>query len=252
MTRPRDRSVYSYDDAGRLTGIVSVDQEGNERLAEIRDYTPDGRQTRSVFVPKLDAAVGFAVTDEYADQPGGRPNEVHFRDAEGRLLRRLILHRDPDGRLLEEQIYPGDAMPSGIQAELDSLPPAERQSATALFASLQGPDLMMAYAYDPKGRMVERRLRMGDLGGHRAVFRYDDYDNKVEETTLHTSREMQIDAEGHFQTVNERSDQQDARLDYRYDTRGNWIERLVWIRHAPEPDFHRSNIERRQIAYYSA
>jgi hypothetical protein len=40
------------------------------------------------------------------------------------------------------------------------------------------------------------------------------------------------------------------RLEYKYDAQGNWTECVVWSRLEPNPDFQRSNVERRQFTYY--
>jgi len=104
--------------------------------------------------------------------------------------------------------------------------------------------------YDQKGRRIERHMRMGDLGGHRTTFRYDDRDIAIEETTVDTVREMQIDNEGNVRSAKETSHTQLARLEYKYDAQGNWTERVVWSRLEPNPNFQRSNVERRQFTYY--
>jgi hypothetical protein len=85
-----------------------------------------------------------------------------------------------------------------------------------VFQKLFGPDKPMmstTYAYDQKGRRIERHMRMGDLGGHRTTFRYDDSDNAIEETTVDTTREMQIDNEGNLRSAKETTHTQLARLD---------------------------------------
>jgi hypothetical protein len=43
---------------------------------------------------------------------------------------------------------------------------------------------------------------------------------------------------------------QHVRFAYRYDAYGNWTERIVWQRMAPNADERPSNIERRTITYY--
>ena len=63
---------------------------------------------------------------------------------------------------------------------------------------------------------------------------------------------MQIDEEGNVRPAMESSHKQNVRFEYRYDAQGNWTERVVWIRLEPNPDFHRSNVERREIIYYAA
>ena len=40
--------------------------------------------------------------------------------------------------------------------------------------------------------------------------------------------------------------EQDVRIEYRYDAQGNWTERVVWCRWESNPNFERSNVERRE------
>ena len=156
-----------------------------------------------------------------------------FHDADQRLLRRVVFTRDGAGRLTKEELHLGEESPF---PEI-----------------LFGPNSVLStttYAYDAKGRILERRTRMGQIGEHRTTFRYDDRDNPTEETNEDISREMQIDDAGVLHTEKEKSSTQNVRLDYTYDARGNWQERIVWCRLEPNPNFERSNITRREITYY--
>lgn len=259
------KTVYRYDTAGRLLRITSVGQDGIERELEAYDYGPDGTKTKTYFVPKREPNVGFAYSIEDTDDSYGASDaakittdynpsgasEVRFCDAEGRVLRRLLLSRDAAGRLASLSMHTGDdPVPPELQAQLDSLPEGARSSAAALLGGLLGPETVTTYSYDPQGRLLERRMRMGYLADHRSVYSYDDSGNKTEEVIENTSREVEIDDEGKVHPIRENSSQQHVRLDYQYDPDGNWIERVVWSRLAPNPDFQRSNIERREIEYY--
>ncbi len=64
------------------------------------------------------------------------------------------------------------------------------------------------------------------------------------------SRDAQIDENGELQTTTENTRKQQIRYEYAYDALGNWTERVVWSRYEPNPDFQRSNVERREISYY--
>ena len=48
-----------------------------------------------------------------------------------------------------------------------------------------------------------------------------------------------------------RTDIQHTRFEYQYDAEGNWAERIVWGRLDPNPNFERSNLERREIGYHT-
>jgi len=187
----------------------------------------------------------MTVTYDERDQPA----DVLFHDPDHNLLQRVVFTRDRDGRLVSEEIVRGEL----LQNALDSAPPEERARANALLATVFGPDQTLSrttYAYDQRGRRVERRTRMGTLGENRTTFRYDDYDNPVEETTEDRSREVNIDENGIEEVTAETVQRQHARFEYQYDAQGNWTERVVLSRAEPNPDFRRENVERRNIAYY--
>ncbi|MGC2660363.1 MAG: hypothetical protein WA324_20615 [Bryobacteraceae bacterium] len=114
-----------------------------------------------------------------------------------------------------------------------------------------GADVDTTYVYDTQGRLIERTYGMGNLGGERSIYRYEDNDDPIEETTEHRSREATL---GESETVDYTSDRlniQHARFEYRYDAYGNWTERIVSIRLEPNQSFQRSNIERRAITYHA-
>ena len=80
---------------------------------------------------------------------------------------------------------------------------------------------------------------------------YDEHGNTTEHTEEHESCKIGIDEEGNPHTTPDHASRQYLRFEYQYDTHGNWTERVVWTRIEPNPNFERSNIERREIAYYS-
>ena len=59
-----------------------------------------------------------------------------------------------------------------------------------------------------------------------------------------------LDEEGNLRSAKETSHTQLTRLEYKYDAQGNWTELVVWSRLEPNPNFQRSNVERRQFTYY--
>ncbi len=257
---PAGQSIYGYDESGRLLRIANVDADGTEHESETYSYGPDGKTTKIYFVPKLAPNVGFAyaidTTEQSYSATGARtmPEEALFYDGDHRLLRRVTFTRDSAGHLISEDSYLGEALPfpDGVK-ELENAPEEVREAATAAFASLFGAGKVISsttYSYDEKGRRVERRLRMSELGDHRVTYVYDDRDRVIEETCEDTSRRMQLGEEGNLQTVEETSHTQHLRFEYREDAQGNWTEKIVWIRQEPNPNFERSNATRRVITYY--
>jgi hypothetical protein len=244
---PVSRNLYLYDERGRLARVVGVEPDGTEREAETYSYGQDGKRTKVYFVPKqfvnafmyaiegtvqsYGAPGAGTITTLYDD--GGRPSEVLFHDADRRLLRRVVFTRDGMGRLITEEMHLGEESPF----------PELLFGANSVLSTT-------TYVYDAKGRILQRRTRMGELGERHTTFRYDDHDNPTEETNEDVSREMQIDDAGALHTAKERSSTQNARFDYTYDAQGNWLERVVWGRLESNPNFERSNITRREITYY--
>jgi hypothetical protein len=92
--------------------------------------------------------------------------------------------------------------------------------------------------------------RMGKLSEERVSVRYDDFDNPLEEVRSDASREMRMD-DGVVKTEDKPPHVQHVRFRYRYDSSGNWTERVVSQRLEPIADTQPSNIERRTITYYT-
>jgi hypothetical protein len=267
---PVSKTISSYDNSGRLVRTVNIDENGARTESEIYRYDSSGRKTRVQFLPKVEGNVGYSMdvegalamfgtsgaatmTTAYDDQD--RANEVLIHDASHRLLRRMTYTRDSAGRLLKEEVKLDRGAPfPDMEERLKEAPPEARESLQAALATILGANnpLSNTYAYDEKGRQVEKIMRMGLLGEHRTTFHFDDHDNPIEEVSEDINREVRMDEQGHPQPSSESSHNQHTRFVYKYDAKGNWTEREVWIIFEPKKDFQRSNIERRQISYYLA
>jgi YD repeat-containing protein len=252
---PTSKSIYFYDATGQLVRIVSVDADGSERETETRSYGQGGKRTKVYFVRKREPNVGLGFAINGAEQSYDA-DEVLFRDEDHRLLGRLVFTMDSTGRLIREEMRIGEeTLFPDIGKALEKLPDATRAGTAAMIANLFGPEKVMSsttYTYDARGRCLERRTRIGELGDHRTTFRYDEHDDPIEETTEDTSRDMRIDKTGKLSSTIENSHTQHLRFDYRYDAQRNWTERVVWRRLEPNPNFERSHIVRRKITYYAA
>jgi hypothetical protein len=80
-------------------------------------------------------------------------------------------------------------------------------------------------------------------------------DGQVSEREFHNSdgsvagrtRRVDIDDDGTVHTTEEETDvQQCCRYEHQYDSHGNWIERVILQRFGSQPDFQRSNVQRRR------
>ena len=252
---PITRNIHSYDESGRLTGIVSVDPDGTESESETYTYNQDGKRTKVCIIPKQEPNVCYGIdcSEQSHDANGAPVDEVLFYDTDHRLVTRVIFTRDIAGRLVSEEMKLGEQSFPNLEKAVENAPPAAREAALAAFAEMFGPQKALSkttYTYDEKGRIVERSLRMGELGGHRTTYRYDDRDNPIEKTTEHTSHNMQIDEAGNLRPTKDTSQTQHWRFEHTYDAQGNWTEQVVFSRVEPNPNFERSNAVHREITYY--
>lgn len=165
------KTCYSYDTAGRLSLVTSVDESGLAHELESYRYSQDGKRTKTYSVPKMQPGCGFsygiegtelaygafdaARIDTIFDANGGAEQAV-FYDAGDRVVRRVVFHRDSAGRLVKEEMLVGEAAP------LPELPPELRQAAFGSTAT--------EYDYDDRGRISERRMRLGALGESRTTY----------------------------------------------------------------------------------
>jgi hypothetical protein len=266
---PVSKVLYFYDGDGRIVRIVNIDQKGVSGESEIYRYDSSGRKTKIQFLPKVEGTVAYSLDIEGAASLFGtsgaatvttafddhdQASEVTVHDTLHRLQRRMILTRDSAGRTVKQEVLGGDTLLlPGLENSLKDAPPEAREKFRAALATAFGPKnvlLTITYAYDEKGRKVERTNRMGTLSEDRTTFHFDDHDNPIEENSEHTSRDVGVDEQGNPRHSNEHSDKQHTRFVNKYDAEGNWTEREVWTNFEPGGDLKRSSLERRQITYY--
>jgi hypothetical protein len=265
---PRTRRLYSYDARGRPAETLCVTPDGTRRQIETYRYTGTGRKTRishlaaeqlgmridgygiegtNFMYGAPDAATLTTVYDERE-----LPVEATFHDANGDVVRRIVFSRDSEGHVLTEVVLFGGETPfPGMLNHPDDVPLEARTQMAAVLKTVFADRIFssVAYAYDPQGRLVERILRMGALSEERTTFQHDDHDNPIAESSERRDREMGI-KDGAAHTKENKPRGHHLRFDLQYDSRGNWIERVVWSRIGSQTEFQRSNIERRTITYY--
>jgi len=91
---------------------------------------------------------------------------------------------------------------------------------------------------------------LGILTEERTTFDYYHYDDPIAEISSSHGRGVDVDDDGVVRTTEEEPREHHARYDYQYDAHGNWTERVGSYRIGSQPEFQRSNIERRTITYY--
>ncbi len=258
------RSVYLYDDGGRLVRIFAVGLDAAETDVETSSYDTEGRRTKvSVFGFRAGnvsysiegtnmglgapGAVRVVVSYDHNDLP---VKEV-FEDAKQNPVRQVIMRRDSAGRLVKVELHMGGPSMFSMFGQSDQPIPAEADKALSLMmGSLGGIFSETHYAYDVQGRLIERTGSMFNLGLDRTTYRYGDGDDPIEETNEHSHREASLAEDGTLQYTPDKVSAQQNRFEYRYDDHGNWVERTVLIRPEGNADFQASNITRRAITYY--
>lgn len=260
---PVDKTVYSYDAAGRHVRTVQVSHDGTQTDLESCSYDAAGKKTKVRFlgVRGANTAYGIEGSDGAYGAPGATsmtttyderdlPATVIFQDANHNSLRSVTFVRDNAGRLLSEEMHVHEGSPV---TELDQMPPEQRAAMAVLFKKVFGDTFSSTtYLYDSQGRVLERTRSMGNLSEEHTTFQYGEREDPIEETTEHRNRESRIDGDGTVHYTEPSINQQRTRFEYRYDTQGNWTECIVSGRADQNPDFQRSNIERRTITYYAA
>jgi hypothetical protein len=265
----RTRVISSYDAHGRLTAANEIGPDGIQRQTETTEYDSSGRRTTVRVLPaahaELPVMYGVEGTELSYGAPGAvtltivydereRPAEATFRGADQGVVRRIVFSRDHEGRVVSEVVHFGGETPFPLNAlrAPEGVQAAESGQLAALMRAVFADQTFSSttYAYDEKGRLRERTMRMGALSEETTGYEYDDHDNPVIETSNDRSHDMRIDESGSARAGAEARHGQQTRFDYVYDARGNWVERVVWSQTGSAPEFVRSNVERRKITYY--
>jgi hypothetical protein len=245
---PAGRTIYFHDGRGRLIRQVGRSPDGSERVTEEHVYAAGGEHTKILHFPTTgrvsDIYCPVEGVDFYFNAPGTttmttvlngheRVSEVLLKDADGGVLRRVVLTRDESGRVVKDEVLLG-AEPL--------MPDVPMLGSGAALATNE-------YTYDELGRRVGVVRRMFGLCEQRETTRYDDRGNRTQTTTEEQGREANMH-EGNVEYRTAAMDRREARFEYKYDASGNWVERVTSQRHGDNPDFTPCSMERREIAYF--
>jgi len=234
-TTRQDGTVTTYDERGLRTTI------GPRPPAIPRLY---GMEYGVVDRPHTDVLTRYDAQD--------RPVELNFRDEAQNVQRRLVITRDEEGRIVREQIFVDTSL-LVRSANVEATPREDRKELERTFSVLMPDGIFVTfeYAYDELGRIAQTVTRMASLSEASRTYTYDDHGNPIEEHHRENTRGANANEQGELVTTSGSSSESWTRHEYRYDDRGNWIERVTSVRHAPERDLHRSTIERRTITYFT-
>ena len=244
------RQIYSYDAAGRQIRQVHQGPDGLETFTEENTYAADGSRTRMMYLPKMEGTVSCYTAiddiDYYLGAEGlrtmitlfdsqGQATELLAKDEDGAILRRMVMTRDERGRLVKDELFLGS---------LALGPDIPMFGAGASFMTSE-------YSYDARGLRSEVIRRMSGLSEERQTYSYDQHGNKTESSTELQEREATVN-EGNVEYGAPKVTRLRGRMSYRYDERGNWVERVSSQRYGENPDYTPGSIERREIVYFDA
>jgi YD repeat-containing protein len=277
--------LYVYDEAGRLLAIKNNANSGDQtefhydaqgRKTTIQRFDPKTLQRRqhSAFggSPWDAARSGFGVpsgghvTTIYDEND--LPTEAQVRDAEGRLLGRVVRTYDADGRISEERPIPEnpalmffDRLPAEATAGRSPEQMEGLQKGLAGFLGGRTP-AGTSYTYDVQGRITKMCDR--NFAFERTVTTvYNEQGDKAEEITTVTENSAfpigvpySVDENGvltpskpadETSPVPDLQSHSEIHYAYQYDSYGNWTEQTaseLSNRGAP------CNVRHRKFTYY--
>jgi hypothetical protein len=148
----------------------------------------------------------------------GRPVRRSLYDEDDRVIRRVALSYDLEGRLIEEgEIGSGNQMRG---------------------------DLRNVYRYDAGGRRIEAEAYWSDLGGERRFWCYNDQGDPTEERTVPTA--------GIMEEIFRRTGREGRlmRFTYEYDERRNWTHRTTDSQTLQKLAFGKPEVCKRKLSYW--
>ena len=256
---------YSYDQQGRLQNIrdsarpeslttFSYDEQGKKTKTETSrpaDYQPNAMIAGPPFetasrAPNLQGGgTSTTIFDEH-----DRPTEVQVRHANGELLSRTLRTYDAEGYVIEEKEImenPELGFPLEDPAETpeeSGLSADQRRQALreGIMKLMGGPErYSVSNRYDTRGRLIHTSFRMHRQQGEIEITYNEQGD-----------RESAIgQSSGSDPNTGEPSaSYSETRYSYKYDQRGNWIEKVESQRSSPDGLFQSSSILKRTLAYY--
>jgi len=185
------RVAYEYDESGRLVRQVGYGREG-ARVTEERSYAPDGSHVRVHPFPEgvTDVYCPVDGADYYFSGPGAREmvtaydpedriSEMLLKNADGEVLRRFVLTRDRQGRLVKDELLlDGESASMTTEYTYDEL---GRLTAT-LRRHFGLEEESQTYSYDDRGNQAEV---VTDRGQTRYTYKYDRQGNWIERLASH-------------------------------------------------------------------
>ena len=252
------KSEFHYDEQGRKTAVQHHFDPNVKRAKAAYVGSPwDGAVAIGAGVP-----IGGNVTTIY--DGNDQPTEAEIRDAEGRLVSRIVRTYDANGRILEEkQILENPAL---LMARLDPdgqphFNAAQLESLNRVMKSRFSRPSGTTYAYDAQGRLTE--MRTSNFGFDQVTtISYNEHGDKNAQhetmtinSTVPGSLAFSMDENGTIIPDGRTTEptespappprENEVRYEYEYDTYGNWTQQTE--NHGPDIP---SYVRHRKLTYY--
>jgi YD repeat-containing protein len=265
---PSSETTYLYDDAQRLVGVKSgddqvryqYDDKGHKSVIESYDSKPLPPNT--AYAPHWEGTdLGFApypggtFTTSYNEQ--GVATGAELRNAEGTLVGHIVRKFDAEGRVIAEE-QAADATQVNLPEEFRSeLNPEQMKSVGAMFAGMQ--NSVISYSYDAQGRVTERHRSGGVFGEQVTITTYNDHGDKSSERETTVMRQdtgpWNLTEAGAFIPTGKPNppwppSTSETQYAYQYDQYGNWTEQTILVRSQQDEAFRPGTVIRRKLTYY--
>jgi YD repeat-containing protein len=257
---------YTYDSSGR---IVAESLTGDFAWQSEYRYDEHGRKTKTLRVPPRpsDRAVGMmgsliesaehgavapadggVVTILYDDRD--RATEAQIRNSQGELFSTIVRTYDSAGHVLDEKqvldnpqfIFPADAR-AKILAESGGT--AEEFNAEVKRVMGGDTGTGMANKYDSQGHLTETRVH---VFGHEQIQKFNEHGDEIGEISI--QRNVDPNEPGATSSEVVAAERSETRIDYHYDSHGNWTEKTM-TSHSADGTAKPGGTFRRTITYYS-
>jgi len=223
----------SYDAGGKLVAKNEFTYHPNGNRAEESSFDYGEPEPNVSWGYSIDAnpdydhsffVCGKAFLEKKVYDLNGNPAQLQLFDKIENLLTRVIFSTDDAGRIVKDALFAGFSLPEGAE-----LPPE-----IAALVSGKTPLSEGEIIYDAEGRKIEDRRSHGGALFQTRAFKYDTQGDLVEDSTLNADGELQSRAQ----------------IKWEYDSKGNWIMKLVTGWNNETRTFEPSLIERREIKYH--
>jgi YD repeat-containing protein len=253
-TGPEETTVFSYDDRGGIRTRITKSNASDALISSGTAYSFSAMEVEDPLLPMPAGGQVITLFDELE-----RPAEWQVFNANGNLTNRLIRSYDAQGRVLETSYTMENFalnLPPDFQQQLLAEPGAAEEMAkelTKLFGSKRE-FTRMTYRYDTKGRLVEKRHKVGSTFMEMVTkTAYNEHSDKSEErTTTFGDPNPQNGGPDAPTAAASGTPSQDflASYSYVYDDVGNWTEQTISAQSTLGGPFVVSSVTRRTITYY--